>query len=457
MQAGMPSKSFKEKQTAWVITVDMGYGHQRAAYPFADIAHNGIIAMNDYKGLPEDERHAWEQSRKGYELISRIQAKSFVGHFAFELFDRFQEIPRFYPRRDLSRPNLQVHHTYRLIEKQDVGKHLFTKVLAKNQKLPLYCTFFLPAYAAEIYGYEGDIYLQVCDADVSRTWVPRNPKKSRIRYCAPNPRVVERLKLYGVREDNIYETGFPLPEENIDCKMIILKKDIGARIVNLDPENSMRHKFGHIINYHIGKKFVPKRSTHPLTLTFAVGGAGAQADIGAELVKSLRSKIFGGGLRIHLIAGTRPSLRDFYKDLVKEFALKSVFGKHITILYEETKHDYFKKFNKLLRTTDILWTKPSELSFYTALGIPLIMAPSIGSQEDFNRIWLKTIGGGISQDDPRYADEWLFDWIRSGWLARAALNGFSGAPMMGTYEVKRTLFEKGYRPKGFERKSPLAV
>ncbi len=446
------------KNGAWILTVDMGYGHQRAAYPLKDISHNSIIAINDYKGLPKEERHAWQQSRQGYEFISRIQAKSVVGRFAFELFDRFQEIPRFYPRRDLSRPNLQLLHTYRLIEKHGIGKHLFTKVLIKNQKLPLYCTFFLPAFAAEVYGYEGDIYCQVCDADVSRTWVPFNPKKSRIKYFAPNPRVVERLKLYGVREENIYETGFPLPKENIGNKMLTLKKDLGTRIVNLDPEGSMRHKFGHILNYHIGNKFLPKRKgAHTLTLTFAVGGAGAQADIGADLVKSLRSKIVGGAMRINLIAGTRAAVRDYYRDLVKELDLRSVLGKGIIIQYEETKAEYFQKFNKLLRATDILWTKPSELSFYTALGLPIIMAPSVGSQEDFNRIWLKTVGGGISQEDPRYADEWLMDWIRSGWLARAALNGFSGAPIMGTYEIEKILLQKDYRPKPFEEKSPLAV
>lgn len=446
------------KNGAWILTVDMGYGHQRAAYPLHDISHNSIIAINDYKGLPKEERHAWKQSRQGYEFISRIQAKSVVGRFAFELFDRFQEIPRFYPRRDLSRPNLQLLHTYRMIEKHGIGKHLFTKVLTKNQKLPLYCTFFLPAFAAEVYGYEGDIYCQVCDADVSRTWVPLNPKKSRIKYFAPNLRVVERLKLYGVREENIYETGFPLPKENIGNKMLTLKKDLGARIVNLDPEGAMRHKFGHIINYHIGNKFLPKRKgAHALTLTFAVGGAGAQADIGAELVKSLRSKILGGAMRINLIAGTRLSVRDYYNELVKELDLKSVLGKGIMIQYEETKAEYFKKFNKLLRTTDILWTKPSELSFYTGLGLPIIMAPSVGSQEDFNRVWLKTIGGGISQDDPRYADEWLTDWIHSGWLARAALNGFSGAPILGTYEIEKVLLQKGYRPKSFEEKSPLVI
>ena len=34
---------------AWVITVDMGYGHQRAAYPLKDIAYERIITANSDK------------------------------------------------------------------------------------------------------------------------------------------------------------------------------------------------------------------------------------------------------------------------------------------------------------------------------------------------------------------------------------------------------------------------
>jgi hypothetical protein len=38
---------------AWVVAVDMGYGHQRAAYPFRDIACEGIItAKNAERGRP---------------------------------------------------------------------------------------------------------------------------------------------------------------------------------------------------------------------------------------------------------------------------------------------------------------------------------------------------------------------------------------------------------------------
>ena len=79
-----------------------------------------------------------------------------------------------------------------------------------------------------------------------------------------------------------------------------------------------------------------------------------------------------------------------------------------------SRYEYFSGFSEILKTTDILWTKPSELSFYTGLGLPIVIAPPIGSQEDFNRLWLQYVGGGIPQNDPKYTNEWLFDWIRSG-------------------------------------------
>ncbi len=451
-------KNNNQLKKAWVITVDMGYGHQRAAFPLRHIAEGGIISMNNYRGLPHHERDIWQQSREGYEFISRLQARSLVGKAAFELFDKIQEIPQFYPRRDLSRPNLQLLHTYHLIEKKGVGRHLFSEVLSKNPKLPLICTFFLPAFAAEVYGYEGDIYCVVCDADVSRTWVPREPKRSRIKYFAPNRRVVERLKLYGVREENIFFTGFPLPKENIGGEDLrLLKKDIAVRIANLDPNHHSQHKFGHIINYHIGKKLIPKKPVRPLTVTFAVGGAGAQSTIALHVLESLREKILSRAMKLVLVAGVREDVCAAFKLALKEFNLKRELGRGVEILFEKEKSDYFVSFGELLRRTDILWTKPSELSFYSALGIPIIMAPSVGSQEDFNRHWLKTIAAGITQDDPRYTDEWLFDWIESGWLARAALNGFIEAPMLGTYAIEKIIQGPDHEFESIEEKVALAV
>lgn len=239
--------------------------------------------------------------------------------------------------------------------------------------------------------------------------------------------------------------------------MTILKKDIGSRIVNLDPRRLTQHKFGHIINYHIGKSHIPKKSNHPLTLTFAVGGAGAQSGLAQQILESLRMKIVEKKIRVVLVAGTRTDVVATFKHALKECGLSRELSRGVHILFDEEKHEYFKSFNEVLRTTDVLWTKPSELSFYVALGIPIIMAPSVGSQEDFNRIWLKTVAAGITQDDPRYTDEWLFDWIESGWLARAALNGFVEAPVMGTYVIDKIVTGRDHEYESIEEKTAIAV
>jgi len=102
---------------------------------------------------------------------------------------------------------------------------------------------------------------------------------------------------------------------------------------------------------------------------------------------------------------------------------------------------YFKRFNEKLKKTDILWTKPSELSFYSALGLPIIIAPAVGSQEDFNKRWLEKSGFGISQGDPDYVDEWLFDWLDQGYLAEAAFEGFVEGERLGTYNIEKIVLK----------------
>jgi hypothetical protein len=96
-------------------------------------------------------------------------------------------------------------------------------------------------------------------------------------------------------------------------------------------------------------------------------------------------------------------------------------------------------FKSVLRTTDILWTKPSELSFYAALGIPIVMTPALGSQETFNRTWLQDIQTGIRQMNPEYTDEWLFHLLKKGHLAEAAWSGFLKARKLGTYKILEVL------------------
>ncbi|MEM2139333.1 MAG: hypothetical protein QXM96_04245, partial [Candidatus Woesearchaeota archaeon] len=187
------------------------------------------------------------------------------------------------------------------------------------------------------------------------------------------------------------------------------------------------------------KKNYKKSNKRPLTLMYAVGGAGSLIEIGYDLLKSLKEKIISDEIRIILSAGIRLHVRSYYETIVNNLGLANYLGKSIIILFELTKEKYFETFNKLLRETDILWTKPSELSFYCALGLPIIIAPPVGAHENYNREWLLNIGSGFIQENPKYAADWLFYWLQNGRLARSAFQGFLNAPVDGTYNIEEYL------------------
>jgi len=432
----MRSAKKSKKPKAWVVAVDMGYGHQRAAYPLRSLAFQGeILNANTYPGISHHDRSIWKQSREVYEKISRFKKTPLIGNVAFELFDSLQAIDPFYPKRDLSKPTLQLRQVYQLIRK-GWGSALIQK-LAKNP-LPLVTTFFIPAFMAEEHQYPGPIYLVCCDADVSRAWAPLKPATSVITYLAPSRRVVERLKLYGVPKERIKYVGFPLPTDNIGTeKRETLQHDLARRLVALDGQGVFRKNYQASISEHLGK--LPKKVAQPLTIMFAVGGVGAQREIGGAIIASLRAKLTQGSVRLILVAGIHNDVSSYFRKNILAHGLRKEMGKSVSIIFAESKSVYFAKFNSALRETDILWTKPSELSFYCALGIPLIIAPPIGSQEKYNRRWLRAIGAGLDQENPAYAHEWLFDWVNAGWLADAAMQGYLGAEQLGAYNIEKLI------------------
>ncbi len=425
----------EKKRKINVVAIDMGYGHQRAAYPFLSNSNGGILNFNKYQGITRKEKNIWRRNRKWYERISRFKKVPIIGNVVFGIMDYIQRIEPFYPHRDLSKNSLQQKTFYSQV-KSGLGKELMKEL--NKTKLPLLTTFFVSAYATDYYGYNNKVYCIVCDADIARAWAPVYPKKSKINYLVPNKRVKERLKLYGVKEKNILITGFPLPKENIGgLNRSILTKDLATRISHLDPRGIYVKKYGKIIENYLCSLKKLNKNNRILTITFAVGGAGAQREIGEIIIRRLKKFIKKDKIKINLIAGIRNDVYLFFQNAVIKNGLNNT--KNINILYKEDKLSYFKEFNKILRTTDILWTKPSELTFYAGLGLPIIMSEPIGYQEKYNREWLLEIGAGIDSRNPEYIDEWLFDWLDSGWLAEAAMQGFLDAPKMGTYHIENII------------------
>lgn len=430
---------------AWVVAVDMGYGHQRAAHPLRRLSPSGkVINANNYPGIPSRDLRIWKNSRRFYEFISRLTRIPLIGGKLFNWYDNLQAIPDFYPRRDLSAPIFQLKQMYRLI-RNGWGKHLINYL--NSEDIPLITSFFTVAFFAEEHGFKNEIYVILCDSDISRSWVALHPAKSRIKYLAPNRRVVERLKLYGVKEEKIFLTGFPIPEENLGgVGLKKLRADVSERIINLDPERRYRKKYSETLKQFLKDIKIDVSHHHPFTLTFAVGGAGAQRGLADDILLSLKKRIANGEINFNLVAGTRNDVFIYFHDRIKKLGLGRAFGKNLNIIFDLDIENYFKKFNETLRTTDILWTKPSELVFYTALGLPVITAPPIGSQEKFNKTWLKTIGAGIFQDNPRCTNEWLFDWVHSGWLAEAAMSGFLDGRQFGVTNIEDVVFKGVKRP-----------
>jgi hypothetical protein len=418
----------------WLVSADMGYGHQRAIHPLKHLSYGGkILNANTSSSSSTKEKRLWKEMLRSYEFMSRAGKLPFIGSIIASLLDSLLYIPAFYPLKDRSNSTFQVRYLKKYI-KRGLCKGILTEISSAN--IPLLTSFYSSAIAADISGHK-PVYCIICDTDLSRVWVAEQAAESNIIYFAPGAISAQRLTSYGVPEKNILLTGFPLPLELLGNRDLdVLRINLIKRLTKLDPAGKFNNLFRHSVSAFLNNtEFVNEKEkieSIPLTITFAVGGAGAQKEIGKQISINLADKIVTNQVILNLVAGTRKELKEYF-ELVKSNIPGA--GNNIRVIWEEDNESYFDSFNDCLQTTDILWTKPSELSFYCALGIPIIMTPSIGPQEKCNRKWLREIGAGIKQQNPEYTDQWLFELLRKGRLAEAAWNGFLKGRKYGTYNI----------------------
>lgn len=424
-----PESFASNSREAWVVTVDMGYGHQRAADPFRDIARERIITANNDAVMSGSERREWERFQGGYEGLSRLSELPLIGKPLWKFYDRFQRIANRYPFRDLSEPNFGTTYLDRLLRKglsRSIVEH------CRKTDIPFLTTFFVPALAAGRAGLN-NVCCVATDVDINRIWVAKDPASSPVVYFAPTDAARRRLLQYGVPERNVFLTGFPLPQENVDN----VKEDLRRRLARLDPQKVFINRYREVIAREVGE---PGERQGYFTVTYAVGGAGAQRQVAAEILHSAAPFIKEGRMRLNLVAGVRQEVAAFFREAIQREGLETQTGRGVRILLAPDKPSYFRQFNEWLRDTDVLWTKPSELVFFAGLGIPILMTPPLGSHEEFNRDWLLMMGAGFMQEPPCYAGEWLVEWGTRGMLAEAAFDAYAKAPRFGTENIKTLLF-----------------
>jgi hypothetical protein len=418
----------------WLVSADMGYGHQRAIYPLKSLSRGGsILNANISPEASLKERRFWKEILTTYEFMSKAGKLPVIGGLLSKILDNLLYIPNYYPFKDRSKSTVQVKYL-KLSIRQGLCDGFLKQI--KEPDLPVITSFYAPAIAAEMAGHEY-VYCIICDTDLSRVWVAEYASMSRIIYFAPGTVSSQRLLSYGVPEKNILLTGFPLPVQLLgDRSLNILKINLSHRLDNLDTDGVFYGLYRHSVNAFLkpDEKTEITSDTRKkcITITYAVGGAGAQKEIGGQITKSLAKKINAGEVKLNLVAGTRIEIRDYFIRVREAIAANS---EDVHIIWAKDNESYFDLFNQCLHDTDILWTKPSELSFYCALGIPIIMTPAIGPQEKCNQRWLREIGAGIKQQNPENTDQWLFDLIKKGRLAEAAWNGFLKGRKYGTFNI----------------------
>ncbi|MFZ5478099.1 MAG: DUF6938 domain-containing protein [Myxococcota bacterium] len=346
-----------------VAAVRMGYGHLRAARPLAQALGVPLARADAAPFAGPLEAALWSGTRASYEGLSRLAATR-GGPFARAL-DTITAI------EGGDAPDPATRALDRALA-LGLGRRLADGL----GDATLLTTFYAPALAADRAGRPAR--LVVTDTDCARAWAPVDPAYGRLVYCAPTDGVAARLAGFGVPRARVAVTGFPLPPALVRTA----EADLARRMTRL-------------------------RGDEPLRVVLAVGGAGAQVDLAREVVAGLDARVW-------ISAGTRPEVAR---------ALAGV-GE---VVAGDTFEAYADRFDEVLADADVLWTKPSELVFYAALGIPIVAAPPVGVQEARNLAWLRQHGAVVDARASR------------GELADAAERAFAGLTRDGTERVIATL------------------
>jgi hypothetical protein len=279
-------------------------------------------------------------------------------------------------------------------------------------------TFYANAIAAGHHG-SGPVACVVTDSHVHRVWAPRRPASSRIVYFVPVDGTAACLADYGVHPDHVRVTGFPLPSELVGIGQEALRRHFLARLGRLRRMTRSR----------------AVTSSDPLTITVAVGGAGAQVHHIRSLLTELRHELKTGAIRLVLVAGTHEWAARMFRGWVSREVEKGLPPDAVAILVEATFTDYYRAFNRQLAHTDILWTKPSELVFYAGLGLPLVLEEPVGAHEEHNGELIITAGAGVRRPPAGQLAPWLRHMMDSGHFIRAAEAGRDRFSANGTTRI----------------------
>jgi hypothetical protein len=417
-----------------IVAVEMGYGHLRPAYALAEFFGVEVTRMDVPPIAGPVETKIWKAAQAAYNGLSRACDFPGTGLAAKFVLEKITEIAPLQNHSHIQPANLAARLGDALASTL-IGRHF--RATASSAGRPVIATYPAAALAA-MNGPGARVFCLATDTDLNRAWAPANVEKFIIDYFAPVERVAKRLRSFGVPDQRIHVTGFPLPANLVRQAPISLSR----RLYRLDPNAIFRRQAS-----RNALALIERSESHgsigPISITFAIGGAGAQTRQVGQILKSLKAQVLQGKLSLTLIAGIRPDVASILLKMVQSAGLANCIDKGIKILFTEDLQNYFRNFDDCLADTDILWTKPSELVFYASLGLPILLAAPVGGQEHANRNWLLSMNAGLDAGDPAVLNQRIEEMLATGELSRIAWNAYSQLERNGTALIARLI--DGYR------------
>lgn len=399
-----------------IVAVEMGYGHLRAAHTLAELFGTEITRMDLPPIAGQIELWVWRAIRQFYNVLSRACELPVAGRVARNMLEKITKITPLQASTTKEPANLFTHLADGLT-RAIVGQKF--RAVASSAEKSILATYPVAALAAS-YVSPAQVFCLTTDTDLNRAWAPANTGQTSIVYFASVKRVAERLLSFGVPAHKIHVTGFPLPAKLVAQAQPALAR----RIHRLDPTSAFRKQAPANL-----RDLLQSSESHspaqPISMTIAIGGAGAQTQQVAQIVMSLKEQVDSGKMRLTLVAGMRHEVARTLRKMVELAGMKPQIGHGIEILHAADWNDYFTRFEDCIYNTDLLWTKPSELVFYAALGLPLLLAPPVGGQEHANRDWLLSYGAAIDAGAPDTLGRRIEELLASGELCRTAWNAYS--------------------------------
>ena len=418
----MDSRSFKLAASnatdarAWVISAPLGKGLDLVSAACESLAaEHTLIRADQYPGIPRRDAHAWSLLQEQASILSSIASLPFIGSTLQRWLERaLHKLPPRYPRHQDPFWTRRLIEFYYYLQMKGLGYDLIHR-LAEEAARPLITSSPVLAFAAEVHGYPGQIFLACHTADPSRAWAPLEPEQTRIHWIVPTQTAEQRLQSYGVPSSHVHHFGFPLSTNAISPKG--LHADINARIARLDPHHVFRAQKEH----HADK---------PLNLALIADTGWRTHDL-VTFVKGASAAIRANQLVLHIFTGANQVRTRLMEAIIQNQGLRRYLGSSLLLHAGSDEHIAYHAFVRLMPQIDLVWSVASPWVFYTGLGLPFIVQPPVGGQEEARYAWLRGIQAGLAPLELETMSEWLLDWKRSGGLARLAWNGYGAAPSEG--------------------------